>query len=58
MQLLLNSIVQLSHLDVTSKPHHLLIDDEDDCSECEEILEELEKIDGEADLFGKFVYPR
>lgn len=26
--------------------------DDDDCPECEEILEELEEIDGEADLFG------
>lgn len=26
--------------------------DEDDCVECEEILEELEQIDGEADMFG------
>lgn len=26
--------------------------DEDDCIECEEILEELEQIDGEADMFG------
>lgn len=26
--------------------------DEDDCPECEEILEQLEEIDGEADLFG------
>ncbi|KAH8299820.1 hypothetical protein KR044_006425 [Drosophila immigrans] len=25
---------------------------DDDCSECEEILEELEEIDGEADMFG------
>ncbi|XP_011196599.1 uncharacterized protein LOC105221368 isoform X12 [Zeugodacus cucurbitae] len=25
---------------------------EDDCTECEEILEELEEIDGEADMFG------
>lgn len=29
----------------------LLLDDED-CPECEEILEELEQIDGEADMFG------
>lgn len=29
-----------------------LIPDEDDCPECEEILEQLEEIDGEADLFG------
>ncbi|KAH8372057.1 hypothetical protein KR093_009842 [Drosophila rubida] len=26
--------------------------DDDDCAECEEILEELEEIDGEADMFG------
>lgn len=26
--------------------------DDDDCAECEEILEELEQIDGEADMFG------
>lgn len=29
----------------------IILDDED-CSECEEILEELENIDGEADMFG------
>lgn len=28
------------------------ISDEEDCAECEEILEELEQIDGEADMFG------
>lgn len=28
------------------------VTDDDDCPECEEILEELEDIDGEADLFG------
>lgn len=28
------------------------ISDDEDCAECEEILEELEEIDGEADLFG------
>lgn len=33
----------------------LFSDDEEDCSECDEILEELEKIDGEADLFGEFL---
>lgn len=26
--------------------------DDLDCAECEEILEELEQIDGEADMFG------
>lgn len=26
--------------------------DDEDCAECEEILEELEQIDGEADMFG------
>lgn len=26
--------------------------DDEDCNECEEILEDLEMIDGEADLFG------
>lgn len=26
--------------------------DDEDCAECEEILEELEEIDGEADMFG------
>lgn len=26
--------------------------DDEDCPECDEIMEELEKIDGEADLFG------
>lgn len=26
--------------------------DDSDCAECEEILEELEQIDGEADMFG------
>lgn len=26
--------------------------DDEDCAECEEILEELENIDGEADMFG------
>lgn len=26
--------------------------DDDDCPECEDILEELEKIDGEVDLYG------
>lgn len=30
---------------------HTYVDD-DDCAECEEILEELEEIDGEADMFG------
>jgi hypothetical protein len=29
-----------------------VIPDDEDCSECEEILEELENIDGEADMFG------
>lgn len=28
------------------------ITDDDDCPECDEILEKLEEIDGEADLFG------
>lgn len=27
-------------------------EDDEDCSECEEILEALENIDGEADMFG------
>lgn len=27
--------------------------DDEDCPECDEILEKLEMIDGEADLFGK-----
>lgn len=31
---------------------HLYYPDEEDCPECEEILEELEQIDGEADMFG------
>lgn len=26
--------------------------DDSDCAECEDILEELEQIDGEADMFG------
>lgn len=26
--------------------------DDEDCAECDEILEELENIDGEADMFG------
>ena len=26
--------------------------DDEDCHECEDILEELEQIDGEADMFG------
>ena len=30
---------------------HIALDDED-CNECEDILEELEQIDGEADMFG------
>lgn len=30
----------------------LLSTDDEDCSECEDILEELELIDGEADMFG------
>lgn len=29
-----------------------IITDDEDCPECEEILENLEEIDGEADLFG------
>lgn len=29
-----------------------LFPDDEDCAECEEILEELENIDGEADMFG------
>lgn len=39
-----------------SKPRHLLstsaFSDDEDCPECEEILENLEEIDGEADMFG------
>lgn len=31
---------------------NLFLDDED-CPECEEILEELELIDGEADMYGE-----
>ena len=27
--------------------------DDEDCPECEEILEELELIDGEADMYGE-----
>lgn len=30
----------------------VFIPDDEDCAECEEILEELEQIDGEADMFG------
>lgn len=30
----------------------VLFIDDDDCAECEEILEDLEEIDGEADMFG------
>ncbi|CAD1470032.1 unnamed protein product, partial [Heterotrigona itama] len=30
----------------------LLFEDDEDCPECDEIMEALEKIDGEADLFG------
>lgn len=30
----------------------VILSDDDDCAECEEILEELEQIDGEADMFG------
>lgn len=30
----------------------LLVDDDEDCAECEEILESLEQIDGEVDQFG------
>lgn len=29
-----------------------IISDDEDCPECDEILEQLEEIDGEADLFG------
>ena len=31
----------------------LLFSDDDDCVECEVVLEALEEIDDEADLFGK-----
>lgn len=30
----------------------LYLSDDEDCNECEEILEALENIDGEADMFG------
>lgn len=30
----------------------VFVPDDEDCAECEEILEELEQIDGEADMFG------
>lgn len=30
----------------------ILLADDTDCPECEEILQELEEIDGEADMFG------
>lgn len=31
--------------------------DDKDCDECDDILEELEIIDGEADLFGNIYIP-
>lgn len=30
----------------------ILLPDDEDCAECDEILEELEQIDTEADMFG------
>lgn len=40
------------HCNSNSAKYKFVILDDDDCPECEEILEQLEEIDGEADLFG------
>lgn len=37
---------------IQRKTKYCIFLDDEDCAECEEILEELEEIDGEADMFG------